>query len=416
MRKRRPILSDLDIRAAEPRAKPYKLFDPAVRGLYVLVHPNGSKYWLFNYTFAGRRNSVSVGKPWPDTGLAAAREEARNLRALIAKGIDPAEERRRQRLGLMEQRTRTFAVAAESWYEYRCEEWKPATREQIRAYLDKDILPALGARPLDLIETAELADLLKRIRARGAKDVAKKARAWIKSIFTHARAEGLTKNAPDRDLGALLLRHTAHNYPHIDFDHLPELLHRLDAENVSPLIKTATWLALWTANRPGVIRTLKWSELDLDNALWKIEKGREGMKRGYSHLTPLPRQAVEALQALRAVTGKHEYVFPNRNDPRRPMSDMAVNRLLKRIGFGGRQTAHGFRHLISTALNERGYESDWVERQLAHGDPDKIRGTYNKAHYLEPRRKMMQEWADVLDRMRAGTGHNVVSIKPGSNG
>ena len=153
----------------------------------------------------------------------------------------------------------------------------------------------------------------------------------------------------------------------------------------------------WTANRPGVTRSLKWSELDLDEGLWIIPKGREGMKRGYQHVTPLPLQAIEALQQLHPLTGKYEYVFVGRNDWRKPLSDGAVTGLMKAIGYGGKQTAHGFRHLVSTALNEKGYDPDWVERQLAHGDPDEIRGTYNKAVYLDQRRKMMQEWADYLD-------------------
>ena len=167
--------------------------------------------------------------------------------------------------------------------------------------------------------------------------------------------------------------------------------------------------ALWTANRPGVTRTLRWSELDLDQALWTIGKGREGMKRGYAHLTPLPNQAVAMLREIHKLTGTFEYVFIGRNDPGKPLSDGAVNMLLKRLGYRGRQTTHGFRHLISTALNEQGYEPDWVERQLAHGDPDKIRGTYNKAMYLESRRKMMQDWADYLDNIKLRSAQSAVS-------
>ena len=151
-----------------------------------------------------------------------------------------------------------------------------------------------------------------------------------------------------------------------------------------------------------MLRTLRWKELDLDDALWTIEKGREGMKRGYRHLTPLPRQAVALLRRIHGMTGTFEFVFIGRNNPRTPMSDGAINGMFKTMGYGGRQTAHGFRHLISTALNERGYKTDYVERQLAHGDPDAIRDTYNRAHYLEPRRKMMQAWADYLDQAKAG--------------
>jgi len=154
---------------------------------------------------------------------------------------------------------------------------------------------------------------------------------------------------------------------------------------------------------------LRWDEVDLDGALWTIQKGREGMKRGYAHLTPLPRQAVAMMRDVQRVTGTFDYVFIGRNDPMKPLSDGAVNGLLKRMGYRGKQTTHGFRHLISTALNEQGYQADWVERQLAHGDPDKIRGMYNKAQYLEKRREMMQAWADYLDKVR--TGGEVVALR-----
>jgi len=182
---------------------------------------------------------------------------------------------------------------------------------------------------------------------------------------------------------------------------LSGFLRALDAYDGSELVKACAKLTLWTANRPGVTRTLRWDELDLDAGLWTIRRGREGMKRGYFHLTPLPTQAVGMLRELQNLTGNFDYVFIGRNDPSKPLSDGAITGMFKRIGYHRKQTAHGFRHLVSTALNERGYEEDWIERQLAHGDPDKIRGTYNKAQYLEPRRRMMQEWADLLDAMRS---------------
>jgi integrase len=180
-------------------------------------------------------------------------------------------------------------------------------------------------------------------------------------------------------------------------------------DEVSEIVRACARLALWTANRPGITRTLRWAELNLDAAVWTIEKGREGMKRGYYHLTPLPTQAVAMLRDVRWISGAFDYVFIGRNDPRQPISDGAIAGMIKRIGYGNQQTMHGFRHLISTALNDKGYEADWIERQLAHGDPDKIRGIYNKAAYLEPRRKMMQEWADYLDKLKAGA--EVISIR-----
>ena len=165
-------------------------------------------------------------------------------------------------------------------------------------------------------------------------------------------------------------------------------------------VSTKGWPYHWTANRPGVTRTLRWDELDLDAGLWTINKGRDLMKRGYAHVTPLPTQAVAMLRELHRITGGYDYVFVGRNDTSKPISDGTVAGMLKTLGFAGKQTPHGFRHLVSTALNERSYNPDWIERQLAHGDPDAIRDTYNKAQYLEQRTKMMQAWADELDRIR----------------
>jgi integrase len=220
----------------------------------------------------------------------------------------------------------------------------------------------------------------------------------------------LTKDNPAESLGAVAApAPESKNMAHLTLDELPAFLRALDAYNGSPITKGCCLLALLTANRPGVTRTLRWSELDLDDALWTIPKGREGMKRGYVHYTPLPHQAVALLRDLHRLTGTFEHVFIGRNDPRQPISDGAVTAALHRMGYKGRQTMHGFRHLVSTALNEKGYEKDWVERQLAHGDPDTIRGTYNKAHYLDQRRKMMQEWADYLDGLRKGG--DVVAIR-----
>ena len=307
--------------------------------------------------------------------------------------------------------TNTFGEAADAWHRFRSQSWDEKTAEQARNYLDKDMMPKLRSRPLDAILPSELGVLIAGIEGRGAFDVAKKTRQWLKAIYSYARAKGWTANDPARDLAAIAQpAPEKRNYAHLQVDELPDFLRALYAYDGSDLVGACAKLALWTANRPGVTRTLRWDELDLDAELWTIQKGREGMKRGYYHLTPLPTQAIAMLRKVQSITGSFQYVFVGRNDPSKPLSDGAIGGLFKRTGYHGRQTAHGFRHLVSTVLNEKGYEEDWIERQLAHGDPDKIRGTYNKAQYLEPRRRMMQEWADLLDAMRMGGG-NVLPIR-----
>lgn len=376
----------------------------------MLVMPDGSKYWRLRYRFGDRQRMIAVGRPYPITTLKQALAAAAEHRAKIDQGQDPADLRRLKKLIERERVANTFGEAADAWHSFRAKAWDAKTAEQVRIYLDKDLLPKLRNRPMEVITPAELGALVARIEERGAFDVAKKTRQWLKAIFSYARANGWTATDPARDLAAIALRGPGvKNYAHLSVDELPDFLNALDAYDGSLLVKACAKLALWTANRPGVTRTIRWSELDLDAGIWTIERGREGMKRGYYHLTPLPTQAVAMLRDLQAISGDFEYVFMGRNDPRKPISDGAVNVMIKRIGYRHKQTMHGFRHLISTALNDKGYEGDWIERQLAHGDPDKIRGTYNKAAYLEPRRKMMQEWADYLDLIRRTA--DVIPIK-----
>jgi integrase len=397
--------TDAQIRQALPRAKAYRL--ALGEGVCLAVMPDGGKFWRLRYRFGGKEKMLSLGAYAPDTlkhvSLKDALHAASAARALLRRGVDPSEDRREKKLALRLSVARTFGDAANKWAEHNAPRWRPATREKVDQYLRKDLLPTLGKRPLASITPLELGQVVERIEARNALNVAKKTRQWLGRIFEYAIAKGLTTSNPAEYLGAVALPEPpSENHAHLSLAELPAFLRALDAYTGSTLTKGATWLALWTANRPGVTRTLRWAELDLAEGLWTIPKGRDGMKRGYSHITPLPRQAVALLRELHPMTGTFEYVFIGRNDPRAPMSDGAVNGMLKTIGYGGRQTAHGFRHLVSTALNERGYKADWIERQLAHGDPDEIRDTYNKALYLADRRKMMQAWADYLDEIKEG--------------
>ncbi|MGB0221304.1 MAG: tyrosine-type recombinase/integrase [Sinimarinibacterium flocculans] len=402
-------LTELQVKNAKPRAAKYTM--AAGGGLMLLVMPDGSRYWRLRYRIGGKAKMISVGRPYPFTTLKQALAQAAEFRATIAEGIDPADQRRIEKLNERERVANTFGEAADAWHAFRSKAWDTKTSQQARTYLDKDILPKLRSRPLDGITPAELGALVGGIEDRGAFDVAKKTRQWLKAIYSYARASGWTSADPARDLAAIAQPGPgSRNFAHLSLDELPDFLHALDQYDGSPLVKGCARLALWTANRPGVTRTLRWAELDLDAGIWTIEKGREGMKRGYYHLTPLPTQAVALLRDLQNITGGFEHVLIGRNDPRKPLSDGAVAGMFKRIGYHKKQTMHGFRHLISTALNDQGYQPDWVERQLAHGDPDKIRGTYNKAAYLDQRRKMMQDWADYLDRaVKSGT--NVVQMR-----
>ena len=391
-------LTEVELRQAQPGPKVRRLSDGA--GLLLNITPRGGKSWVFRYSYADKEMMIGLGS-YPAVSLKEARRRAAEARALVQVGKNPSEEKRAAKVALRNSVANTFGAAAEAWVTHNTTRWRPATLEKVRQYLDKDLLPPLAKRPLDNITPPELAAVIERIERRKALNAAKKARQWIKKIFQFAIAKGMTANNPAAHLSEVAAHQAeAENHPHVtDKAQLRKLVTAIHAY-ANEVTRGCALMSLWTANRPGVTRTLRWDEIDLDAGLWTIAKGRELMKRGYAHTTPLPTQAVAMLRELHNKTGRYDYVFAGRNDPDKPLSDGAVAVMLKAIGFGGKQTAHGFRHLVSTALNERGYNPDWIERQLAHGDPDAIRETYNKAQYLAQRTTMMQSWADELDRIR----------------
>lgn len=269
------------------------------------------------------------------------------------------------------------------------------------------MIPGIGARPVKAITRPDLVELVRKVEARGTLNAAGKIRQWLHQIFRYGLAKGVVEVNPATDLNVVAAPpKAARHHPHITFAELPELLARNEAANVHTLTRHAIRLLALTAVRPGELRQAPWAEFDLDAALWTIPAER--MKARRPHIVPLPRQVVAILRQLQEVTGRYALVFAGAN-PDRPMSENTVNKALRVMGYEDRQTGHGFRHLLSTELNGRGYNKDWIERQLAHGDSDEIRGTYNHAAYVEQRREMMQAWADLIDAKCAGA--DVVSIK-----
>ncbi|WP_312600826.1 tyrosine-type recombinase/integrase [Pseudomonas luteola] len=398
-------LTVLQAKNAEPKAKPYGL--PDANGLSLWIKPDGSKYWHFRYRLHDKQPRISLGV-YPAVTLAEAREKAAELRKLVAQGIDPSAKRKADKHQATEERANTFEAVADDWYAHRLPRWAQASALKARMYLDKDLIPALGKRPISAIERTELVKMLAAIEKRGALNVAKKCRQWLNQIFRFALAKGLIKYNPATDLDVVAAHAPAvRSHPFLPIAELPGLLEKLSTlQSRNVLTISAIRLLLLTGVRPGELRHAPWSEFDLEAGLWTIPAKRMKMRR--PHLVPLPRQALEILHTLREITGRYELIFAGRNDPRRPMSENTVNKCLADLGYKDRQTGHGFRHLLSTELNSRGYNKDWIERQLAHGDEDEIRDTYNHAHYLEPRRQMMQAWADELDSLCSGS--NIVPI------
>lgn len=399
------MLTAVLIKQAKPGATPRKLFDGG--GLFLLVTPAGGRLWRLKYRIDGAEKLLALGA-YPDVGLAEAREAREAARKLLAQGIDPGEKKKADKAEYRAKQDNTFAATAERWFSQKSETWAPATSQKIRFYLDRDLIPALGPQPIADLRRPDLVAALKRIEARNALDVAKKCRSWLSGIFRYALVEGVIAENPATDLQVVAKAAPPHrSNPHLHASELPEFLKALAGYQGDIRTAHAIRLLLLTASRPGELRGALWDEFDLDEAVWRVPAARMKMRR--PHVVPLPKQAVTLLRELRQLTGDAALVFPSRDDSALPMSDNTINGAIGRIGYKRRQTGHGFRHLVSTALNERGYNRDWIERQLAHGSDDRIRDIYNGAQYLDQRRKMMQEWADSLERAGKGKA-KVVSL------
>jgi integrase len=397
-------LTDSAIKTAKPQDKPYKLADGL--GLYLLINPNGSRLWRIKYRVEGKEKTLSLGA-YPDLSLVKARQRRTEARELLADGIDPGEQKKADRQA-HKVTGMTFEALAREWYAYTSPRWAESTARKSRLYLENDIIPIIGGRPVKAITRPELVELVRKVEARGTLNAAGKIRQWLHQIYRFGLASGVVDSNPATDLDVVAApAKAARHHPHVTFAELPELLGKIDTTNINTLTRCAIRLLVLTAVRPGELRAAPWSEFDLEAATWTIPKER--MKARRPHVVPLPRQALAILRTLEEISGGYALLFPGQQKADRPMSDNTINKALRLMGYEGRQTGHGFRHLLSTELNGRGYNKDWIERQLAHGDNDEIRATYNHAAYLEQRREMMQAWADSIDALCAGA--NVVSIK-----
>jgi integrase len=397
-------LTDTSIRTAKPKERLYRLTD--ANGLCLEVTPTGSKLWRYRYRFDGKAKMLSLGT-YPAVTLQKARQKRDEARQLLTEGKDPTEQKKAAKQAQRVDGV-TFETLAREWYAYNAPRWAESTAYKAKLYLENDLIPGIGSRPVKAITRPDLVELVRKVEARGTLNAAGKIRQWLHQIFRFGLASGVVDANPATDLDVVAApAKAARHHPHVPFAELPELLGKADSANINALTRSAIRLLVLTAVRPGELRQAPWSEFDLDGATWTIPKAR--MKARRPHVVPLPRQAVAILRQLKETTGDYPLVFAGQQNPDRPMSENTINKALRLMGYEGRQTGHGFRHLLSTELNGRGYNRDWIERQLAHGDNDEIRDTYNHATYLEQRREMMQAWADSIDALCAGA--NVVSIK-----
>ncbi|AZV04526.1 DUF4102 domain-containing protein [Enterobacter sp. N18-03635] len=384
-------LNDMQIRRAKPEDKPYTLGDG--QGLSLLIERNGSKSWRFSYRYAGKPKMISLGV-YPTITLADARSRRDEARKLVAEGKNPSEVRKEQKLALQTESENAFENIAREWHQLKSAKWSVGYASDIMEAFNNDIFPYVGTRPVGEIKPLELLNVLRKIEKRGALEKMRKVRQRCSEVFRYAIAKGRAEYNPAADLSSALDVHQSNQFPFLKADEIPDFLRALEGYTGSKLVQIATKLLMITGVRTIELRAALWQEFDLDNAIWEIPAERMKMRR--SHLVPLSTQALDLLNELKTMTGNYHYVFPGRNDPDKPMSEASINQVIKRIGYGGKVTGHGFRHTLSTVLHEKGYDSVWIETQLAHVDKNTIRGTYNHAQYIDNRKCMLQSYANFI--------------------
>jgi len=385
-------LVDSGIKTAQAKKAPYKLSDG--EGMYLLVTPAGSKYWRLKYRFAGKEKVLAMGV-YPDVGLADARVKRTDARKLLTDNIDPGLAKKEQ---AREERIRagnTFEGMAREWHEKQKHKWTKKHSAQVLTSLELNIFPSLGGRPVAEITAAELLDVLRMIESRGALEIASRVLQRCSAVFRYAIASQRTRTNPAADLKGALKAPKRKHYSALSSKDLPEFLIKLDQFDGYETTKLAIHLLMLCFVRTGELRAARWEEFDLEDKMWRIPGNR--MKMGVEHLVPLSDQAIEILERLQYLTGAYDLVFPGRSKADKPISENTVLYGLYRMGYHSRATGHGFRTTASTVLNELGFDSDAIERQLAHGEKDKVRAAYNRAKYLDKRKAMMQAWADYLD-------------------
>jgi len=401
----RDKLNDQKIRQAQGKERAYKLSDGA--GMFLLVTPASQKYWRLKYRFGGKEKTLALGV-YPDVTLATARIKRKAARELLDAGKDPGLVKKEQKRQVAMRVGNTFEGMAREWHSQQKHRWTPKHAGQVLISLELNVFPALGARPIAEITPAELLDVLRIMERRGALELVARVLQRCNAVFRYAIASCRLESNPARDLKGALKPPQKKHYASLSAEDLPEFLDKLDQYDGHRMTQLAIRLLMLTFVRTGELRAAQWQEFDIDKRLWRIPAER--MKMGVEHLVPLSDQVIECLAELREISGYYALLFPGRNNVNKPISENTVLYGLYRMGYHGRATGHGFRSTASTILNEMGFPSDAIERQLAHGEQDKVRAAYNKALYLDKRTEMMQGWADYLDSLKTDPG-KVVPIQ-----
>lgn len=346
------------------------------------------------YRYNGKEKHMAFGV-YQAVSLAQARALRDEAKKKLAEGIDPSFVKKEEKLVRDVQLNNTFQAVAFEWHGTKVSRWSEGYASDILEAFNKDIFPYIGQQQANEIKPLVLLNVLRRMESRVATEKAKKVRQRCREVFRYAIVTGRVEYNPTADLTSAMSGHESKHYPFLTVEKLPDFFKALTGYTGSPLVVLAAHLLILTGVRTGELGGAFWSEFDLEKAVWGIPADRMKMKR--PHLVPLSTQALEIVQQLKVMSGQYPLVFPGRNDPRKAMSEASINQVFKRIGYTGKVTGHGFRHTMSTILHEEGFNTAWIETQLAHVDKNAIRGTYNHALYLEGRREMMQWYADYIE-------------------
>ncbi len=387
-------LTARQVETAKPKEKSYKLFDGG--GLYLEVTAKGSRYWRMKYRFGGKEKRLAFGV-FPTVTLAEAREMRNQTKKVLAAGGDPGEVKKEEKAIQKLSTGNTFEAIAREWHTSKADRWSLRYRDEIIDTFEKDIFPYIGKRPIAEIKPLELLETLRKMEKRGALEKMRKVRQRCGEVYRYAIITGRAEYNPAPDLATALTPPKKQHFPFLTAEELPYFLKDLAGYTGSVITKTATKIILLTAVRTQELRFARWQDIDLEKGIWEIPA--EVMKMKRPHVVPLSKQVIELFNSLKPLSGHYELVFIGRNDHRKPISKESVNQVIELLGYKGRLTGHGFRHTMSTILHEKGYNSAWIETQLAHIDKNAIRGTYNHAQYMDGRREMMQWYADYMDEL-----------------
>lgn len=386
-------LTDAKCRAAKPTEKARKIFDGG--GLYLFVSPTGAKTWRLSYRVAGKPKTISFG-PYPEVTLAQAREKRDAAKGALRSGVDPMSIKRphagAQQLSFAEANLAYWATRKDLSDGYR----KTAHRS-----IELHLCPVLGNRPLRSIERADLLAPLNVVDGLGMPILARRIRLWTSHLYDWAIEQDMASTNPAAAINPskAFSRVKQGHYAALGLRDLPDFLARLQMEKGTNRVLACRLLALTWA-RTNELRQMKWEQLEDD--FWRVPA--IAMKRGHYHLVPLSKQALEVIAILRDRRRGNQFVFPSEWRVDRPIAHNSILELIYRMGYKGRMTGHGWRAVGSTWANERGYNTDAIERQLAHAPDDRTRAAYNRAEYLDERRRMLQDWADYLDSLQADAG------------